>query len=50
MVRFIKIGSKVAELKDSEQIWPIQEGATIRLVLMRADKGARKINKSYHKN
>ena len=40
MVRFIKV---------SEQVWPIEEGATIRLVPMRAVKDARKINKGCHK-
>ena len=38
MVRFIKV---------SEQVWPIEEGATIRLVPMRAVKPARKINKDW---
>ncbi len=40
MVRFIKI---------SEQVWPIEEEATIRLVPMKAVKDARKINKDCHK-
>ena len=40
MVRFIKI---------LEQICPIEEGATIRLVPMKAGKDAQKINKDYHK-
>ena len=39
MVRFINI---------LEQIWPIEEGATYRLVPMKAVKDAQKINKSYH--
>ena len=36
MVRFIKL---------LEQIWPIEEGAILRLVPMKVDKDARKINK-----
>ena|GEM_PF-3857534 len=40
MVRFIKV---------SEQVWPIEEEATIRLVPMRVAKDARKINKDCHK-
>ncbi len=40
MVRFIKV---------LEQIWPIEEGATARLVPMKAAKDAQKINKDCHK-
>ena len=40
MVRFIKI---------LEWIWPIEEGATSRLVPMIAAKGTQKINEDYHK-
>ncbi len=40
MVRFINI---------LEQIWPIEEGATDRLVPMNAVKGAQKINEDCHK-
>ena len=40
MVRFINI---------LEQVWPIEEGATSRLVLMKAVKDAQKINEVYHK-
>ena len=40
MVRFIKI---------LEQVWPIEEGATARLVPMKAVKDAQKINKDCHK-
>ena len=40
MVRFIKL---------LEQIWPIEEGAILRLVPMKVDKDARKINKDCHK-
>ena len=40
MVRFIKI---------LEQVWPVEEGATARLVLMKAAKDAQKINEDYHK-
>ena len=40
MVRFIKI---------LEQIWSIEEGATSRLVPMKAAKDAQKINKDCHK-
>ena len=40
MVRFIKI---------SEHIWPIEEGATSRLVPTKAVKDARKINEYCHK-
>ena len=40
MVRFIKV---------LEQICPIEEGATIRLVPMKAVKDAQKINKDCHK-
>ena len=40
MARFIKI---------LEQVWPIEEGATSRLVLMKAVKDAQKINEVCHK-
>ncbi len=40
MVRFINI---------LEQVWPIEEGATARLVPMKAAKDAQKINEDYHK-
>ena len=40
MVRFINI---------LEQIWPIEEEATIRLVPMKAGKDAQNINKDRHK-
>ena len=40
MVRFIKL---------LEQIWPIEEGAILRLVPMKVDKDAQKINKDCHK-
>ena len=40
MVRFIKV---------LEQVWPIEEGATARLVPMKAVKDAQKINKDCHK-
>ena len=40
MVRFIKV---------LVQVWPIEEGATSRLVLMKAVKDAQKINEAYHK-
>ena len=40
MVRFIKI---------LEWIWSIEEGATSRLVLMKAAKGIQKINEDCHK-
>ena len=40
MVRFINI---------LEQIWPIEEGATYRLIPMKAVKDAQKINKDCHK-
>ena len=40
MVRFIKV---------LEQVWPIEEGATARLVPMKAAEDAQKINEDYHK-
>lgn len=40
MARFIKV---------LEQICSIEEGATMRLVPMKADKDAKKINKGCHK-
>ena len=40
MVRFINI---------LEQVWPIEEGATARLVPMKAAEDAQKINKDCHK-
>lgn len=40
MVRFINL---------LEQVWPIEEGAILRLVPMKAAKDAQKINKGCHK-